>query len=137
MFDAVGFIVALTTIGHRRVGDMVAKTYVVRASAAGQPILIAGLTAPPVVAEGAPAWSAGGAPYAPAPAPTAKHGPQWDEARSTYIQWDPTATAWMQWDESARTWNRIPGQGEDQIPPPPPTAPPPTSDLPPPTDPVT
>lgn len=94
----VGFITALTTQGHRRVGDMAAKTFVVRRSAAGSPIAIAGLTssaAPPV------------APHQPAPS---AGGPQWDAARSTYIQWDRDGSRWMQWDETARAWTPIPGQ---------------------------
>lgn len=43
----LGPIVALTTQGHRRVGDMVAKTYVVRAGAAGAPIAVPGAAGPP------------------------------------------------------------------------------------------
>ena len=37
-------------------------------------------------------------------------GPQWDEARGTYIQWDPAQGTWMQWDEGTKAWSRIPGQ---------------------------
>jgi hypothetical protein len=117
----VGFIVGLTTVGHRRVGDMVAKTFVVRKQAAGQPVVVPGLNAPPLEA----AWGTDGA-TGYAPAPTAKHGPQWDEARGTYIQWDPAQSAWMQWDEAGRAWHPIPvpTPGDDDIPPPPPVAPP-------------
>src|SRR3546814_18146228 len=43
----VGGIVALTTVGHRRVGDMAAKTFVVDRGAMGSPIVVPGLTAPP------------------------------------------------------------------------------------------
>jgi len=43
----VGFITGLTTQGHRRVGDMAAKTFVVDRSAVGSPITVPGLTAPP------------------------------------------------------------------------------------------
>lgn len=96
----VGFIVGLTTVGHRRVGDMAAKTFVVRSSAAGSPIVVPGLTAPPA----APAPTA-----APTPPPAA-NAPQWDEARGTYIQWDPAQGTWMQWNEGLKTWSRIPGQ---------------------------
>ena len=99
----VGFIVGLTTVGHRRVGDMVAKTFVVRASAMGSPIVVPGLTAPPAPVAPPGAWSA------PPPAP-ATDRPQWDEARGTYIQWDPVEGAWMQWNEGTRAWSRIPGQ---------------------------
>lgn len=43
----VGFIVGLTTTGHRRVGDMAASTYVVRRSARGAPVVLPGSAAPP------------------------------------------------------------------------------------------
>jgi len=102
----VGFIVGLTTVGHRRVGDMVAKTFVVRRSAVGSPIVVPGLTAPPPVGS-AGAW--GVPPPTATPPPTA-NAPQWDEARGTYIQWDATQSAWMQWDEGLKTWSRIAGQ---------------------------
>ena len=125
----VGFIVGLTTVGHRRVGDMVAKTFVVRAAAAGSPIVVPGLTAPPPIGGGwgAPPPAAGGPttgwgqavdpsssgwaapPTAPAPPPPTD-APQWDEARGTYIQWDPAQRAWMQWDEGSKAWSPIPGQ---------------------------
>lgn len=108
----VGFICALTSQGHRRVGDMVAKTFVVRASAAGQPIAVPGLTvAPPMPAmysTTAP-WSPPG-PGATPPGPAGGQAPQWDEARGTYIQWDAASSRWLQWDEATRTWSPIPGQ---------------------------
>lgn len=114
----VGGITALTTKGHRRVGDMAAKTFVVQASAAGSPIVVPGLTAAPTsftpmtnAGPGAPGgWGApppAGAPPTPAPSTT---GPQWDAARGTYIQWDPAQGRWLQWDEGTRTWVPIPGQ---------------------------
>jgi len=124
----VGFIVGLTTVGHRRVGDMAAKTFVVRSSAAGAPIVVPGLTAPPPVGPtggwGAPppgvggaGWgqpagpsSAGWASPATPPATPAADAPQWDEARGTYIQWDPAQRAWVQWDEGSKAWSPIPGQ---------------------------
>jgi uncharacterized RDD family membrane protein YckC len=114
----VGFITALTTVGHRRVGDMAASTYVVRRSAAGSPITVPGLTPPEP-----PAGQVAGVPWAtttppgtfqggpsPSAAPAAAPGPQWDQARGTYIQWDPGQGAWLQWDEPTRAWTRIPGQ---------------------------
>lgn len=127
----VGFITGLTTTGHRRVGDMVAKTFVVRSDAAGAPIVVPGLTAPP----GSGAWTTA------VPAPTAREGPQWDEARGTYIQWDPEQAAWMQWDDAGKAWNPIPvpaGQASDgsPIPPPPPAPPGPSSPPPPPPPPA-
>lgn len=101
----VGFIVGLTTVGHRRVGDMAAKTFVVRSSAAGSPIVVSGLTAPP-----SPVGPAGGWGAPPPGADGATNTPQWDEARGTYLQWDPSQSAWMQWNEGLKTWSRIPGQ---------------------------
>jgi uncharacterized RDD family membrane protein YckC len=120
----VGFIVALTSSGHRRVGDMVAKTFVVRSTSVGQPVFVPGVTAPPTIttAAGTTPWITPDA-GAVAPPPTAKPGPQWDEARGTYIQWDPEQRAWMQWDEAGRIWNRVPGQAGDAPPPPPPPPP--------------
>lgn len=130
----VGFIVGLTTVGHRRVGDMAAKTFVVRAAAAGSPIVVPGLTPPPAPGSagswGAPppdgsgtatgwgpavdptatGWAAPAAPTAPPAVAPSGEGPQWDAARGTYIQWDPAQSAWMQWDEALKAWSRIPGQ---------------------------
>jgi len=100
----VGFITGLTTTGHRRVGDMVAKTFVVRASAAGTPVSVPGLSAPPPVPDSSPIgpWTG--------PSPADAAGPQWDAARNTYVQWDPAQSRWLQWDEAARTWSPIPDQ---------------------------
>jgi uncharacterized RDD family membrane protein YckC len=60
-----GGIVAFSSKGHRRVGDMGAKTFVVDRSAMGQPIVVPGLTAPyvppaPPWAPPADQWGAGG-----------------------------------------------------------------------------
>ena len=131
----VGIITASTSTGHRRVGDMVAKTFVVRKEAAGRPVAVAGLTsAPPIMtAQGTTPWAT---PASMPPPPTAQHGPQWDEARGTYIQWDPDQRAWMQWDDTAKAWNRIPGQAGDPTPPPPPPPAPPAADPVPPTPPA-
>jgi uncharacterized RDD family membrane protein YckC len=117
----VGFIVGLSTVGHRRVGDMAAKTFVVRRSAAGSPIVVPGLLSSPAAGEwGAPPPGPGGAttgwgpavdPSSVAPtATTTATAPQWDEARGTYIQWDPVQSAWMQWDEATKAWSRVAGQ---------------------------
>lgn len=122
----LGPIVALTTKGHRRVGDMVAKTFVVRSRAAGAPIVVPGLTGPPptpmaystagpwagtaVPASGDPTATGWAAPGAASPSAPGSSGPQWDPARNTYIQWDPAQSQWLQWDEAARTWSPIPGQ---------------------------
>ena len=69
---------------------------------------VPGLTAPP-----APPGQVTGVPWAttaPPSAPVAAPGPQWDQARGTYIQWDPSQGAWLQWDEAGRAWVPIPGQ---------------------------
>jgi hypothetical protein len=108
-FGLVGLITSLTTTGHRRVGDMVAKTHVVAKRSVGQPL---GVGHHAIAGPATPA------------APSARPGPQWDEARGTYIQWDPQAQAWMQWDEAAKRWDPIPAAAP-AIPPPPPAAPPP------------
>ena len=55
----LGFIVALTSTGHRRVGDMAAKTFVVAKDAAGRPVVVPGLPVPPGAAYGAPPWGTG------------------------------------------------------------------------------
>lgn len=94
----VGGITALTTQGHRRVGDMAAKTFVVRSRAAGSPIVVPGLAAPAV------------APSAAGPAAPTADAPRWDPQRGTYIQWDAAQGRWLQWDEATRTWSPVPGQ---------------------------
>jgi hypothetical protein len=110
----VAFITGLTTTGHRRVGDMVAKTYVVPKQYVGRPVAVPGVITPYA--------STGGAWVGAHPPPTARPGPQWDESRGTYIQWDPEAKAWMQWNETAQRWDPIP---TPEIPPPPVASPPP------------
>lgn len=98
----LGPILALTTQGHRRLGDMAASTFVVRASAAGAPIRVSGLTAPHGASGQGAAWAGA--------VPPSASGPQWDPVRNTYIQWDPAQSRWLQWDEVAQTWNPIVGQ---------------------------
>lgn len=61
----VGFIVGLTSTGHRRIGDLAAKTFVVSRRDVGTPPLATATTAPP------PAWGAPAAPSWPSPAPPA------------------------------------------------------------------
>jgi uncharacterized RDD family membrane protein YckC len=138
-------LVALVTIlaskGHRRVGDMAAKTYVVRSSFKGAPIVIPGIAATPTPAYTAAATgAASGATatgYQPPPAPGAaaetaaatdqttaaptsppadqSEGPIWDAQRNAYIQWDPSGNRWLTYDDSASEWKAIEG---DQPPPP-------------------
>jgi len=107
----VGLITAGTSTGHRRVGDMAAKTYVVRADRAGTPVVVPGgaavVPAPAAPYAGAPAGSGWGG--APGPTPTGG-GAQWDAARGAYIQWDATEGRWLQWDDASQSWSPIPGQ---------------------------
>ncbi len=181
-----GFVLGLATPGHRRIGDMVAKTFVIDKSLVGHPISVRGMgsaptqtvaampfppppgmpiappatasappppstppppfaapTGPPVVASPTPAPPTPVAPPpaapppvssappafpplstepdtvepppppatpAPSPAPDPEprrpgiDGPQWDEARDTYIQWDPELAEWMEWNEAGGRW---------------------------------
>jgi hypothetical protein len=89
----VGLIVALTSKGHRRVGDMAAKTFVVDNKYMGQPIVVPGMT-PGYPAypgypsgPGAPGGSAAGWGSPPAPAP-GEQPPTWAPPPS----WGPAPT---------------------------------------------
>lgn len=72
-FGLVGFIVALTNDLRQRVGDKVAGTYVIKASALGQPVAVSAAAgvAPPGIQQGAP----GAAPVPGAPPPSAPPPP--------------------------------------------------------------
>ncbi len=79
----VGFVTGLTTTGHRRVGDMVAGTYVVARRDVGSPVSTGAAVMPPAQgAWGAPptgapptAWTPPTAPPPATPAPTAAPPP--------------------------------------------------------------
>lgn len=98
----IGLVVALSTNGHRRLGDMAASTLVVPKEYEGHSFAVPGLTGPPATLGGGY-----GAPMASAPGPTAGEGPTWDPARNAYIQYDRTRSAWVQWDDATTTWNPI------------------------------
>lgn len=109
----VGFVTGLTSKGHRRVGDMVAKTFVVDRSHAG-PVVVPGMVAA-AGAYGAAPSGGNGPPPVPTPAPGAYEGsapqaaapgydPRWDAARGTYIVWDPNRGGWFAWDQAAQEW---------------------------------
>lgn len=136
----VAAILILATKGHRRLGDMAAKTFVVHASAKGSPVVVPGLATAaagagavgtaPMGAYDTPAPTGLTPPYEPAtatdqtmvtpaappapPAPAA--GPQWDAARNAYVQWDPAGNRWLTYDDAAAQWKPIEG---DQPPTPP------------------
>jgi uncharacterized RDD family membrane protein YckC len=86
----VGFITALTSTGHRRVGDMAAKTLVVRSKAMGSPVLVPGLTTAPgtmAYAGSAPGW---GAP----PGQTGAWAPPASPPTAPPTSPDPTQVGW-------------------------------------------
>ena len=84
-FILPGLITSLASKGHRRIGDMAAGTYVIRADAAGQPVQL-----------DQPAYATGGYEPAPAYAGPPAGDAQWDPARQAWIRWD--GTAWTQHD---------------------------------------
>jgi uncharacterized RDD family membrane protein YckC len=129
-FFLIGLITSVSSKGHRRVGDMVASTFVIHKTLVGAPPIVPGLTAAADVFTPAPPGSYAppaqgmaptpGAPAppppafrAPAPAPPvvpAEDGvdaPKWDSDRNAYIQWDPELKAWMQFDDAAQKWKPI------------------------------
>jgi hypothetical protein len=120
----VGGVMIVSTKGHRRVGDIVAGTFVVRQRDVGQPIgaLVTGYAAPPPPGPWAatgvpPAW---GEPSSTDPTPgdqpslegaraeaPSHDGPIWDDARDTYIQYDRHREEWLQWDPRGHEWKPI------------------------------
>jgi uncharacterized RDD family membrane protein YckC len=94
-----GLIAALTSKGHRRIGDMAAGTFVVDHRALGTPPLL-GPQHPPQ-SYGAPQ------PYAAPPPPAAPAPPVWDAARNTYVQHDPSTGRYLQWDAANGTWKAL------------------------------
>jgi hypothetical protein len=110
----VGGVMIVSTKGHRRVGDIVAGTFVVHRRDVGQPIaaLATGYAAPPPPGPWTP--TAGGAPWGRTEASTTAEaatrsldGPIWDDARDTYIQYDRNRAEWLQWDPRAHEWKPI------------------------------
>jgi uncharacterized RDD family membrane protein YckC len=123
----VALILILASKGHRRLGDMAAKTFVVRSSAKGSPIVVPGLTdgsvgapamagayattaTPPTSAYTPPAPSTMGTtppmtapaptdPTTPATAPTAGAAPD-----ASGPQWDAARNAYIQWDPTSGRW---------------------------------
>jgi uncharacterized RDD family membrane protein YckC len=99
----VGFIVMMTTKRHQRVGDLVAKTYVVPAISVGTP-----LGALASSGHGTPWGTPAGDPQkVPASAPDGQGTPQWDEARRAWIQYSPVRGQWLQHNPLTDTWGQI------------------------------
>ncbi len=72
----VGFVLALTTPGHRRLGDMAAKTFVIASDRAGAPVPVPGVTAPPAGAWVPPpaGWGPGNGGWGPPAGPAGGWG---------------------------------------------------------------
>ena len=126
----VAAILILVTKGHRRLGDMAAKTFVVRAGAKGSPIIVPGM-ATAAVGAGAGAATAGAygaastpptSSYAP-PAPTTMGttppmaaaaaptdpttvapSPTPTPPEASGPQWDAGRNAYIQWDPAGNRW---------------------------------
>lgn len=111
---AVGFITGLTSTGHRRVGDLAARTYVVGRRDVGRPPLPSSDMSwadpsSPDTPWTAPSTGPGQWPPAEAQAapPADLPPPQWDPARGTYLQWQPAQQQWLQWDAAANRWKPL------------------------------
>jgi uncharacterized RDD family membrane protein YckC len=106
----VGFVLVLVG-SHRRVGDLAARSYVVRTEDAGRPLAVAGAPTPvpPVMTytEGAAAATPPMAPAETTPPPADPTQPHWDAARNAYIQWDPVGRRWMQFDQATQQWGEL------------------------------
>jgi uncharacterized RDD family membrane protein YckC len=121
----VAAILILVTKGHRRLGDMAAKTFVVRAGAKGAPIVVPGMVAagvagaasgygtaaaptttytpPPAATMGtAPPMAASSDPDATTVAPTPAPTPSAPGAAGP--QWDAGRNAYIQWDPAGNRW---------------------------------
>jgi hypothetical protein len=110
----VGFIVALTSKGHRRVGDMAAKTFVVGSQYMGHPIVVPGMT------PGYPAYPGyPGGPVAPGGPGTGWGGPP-GPPPSEPPQTSVPPPAWG----PAPTWGAPPPEGTPQQAPAPESTPP-------------
>ena len=93
-------LTASNTKGHRRIGDLVAGTFVVHRSAEGRLLHIPGL----LHVQNRHEYGAfGPAPAAAAPAP-GSDAPVFDPARNTYVRYDPASGVWFQWDEASQSW---------------------------------
>jgi uncharacterized RDD family membrane protein YckC len=124
-FMLVGLITSIVSRGHRRVGDMVAKTNVVSSAAVGQPVFPQAAAGPYGVPYGAPPpgypqpgypqqgqpWPAAGAPTQWPPQPQAQPQPQpepaaWAQPTPSQQQSQPVASeaGSPQWDEARKAY---------------------------------
>ena len=103
-----GLITASRSKGHRRIGDMVAGTYVVHRSAEGRLLSIPGHL---VVRNRQDPYVAAANPQVAQPilgAGTGIDAPVFDASRNTYVRYDQGSGAWFQWDDRSQSW--IPAQ---------------------------
>ncbi len=113
-FPLVGLIAMFTTKGHRRVGDMAAKSFMVEGSHQG-PVVLPGVASPAAPAYGTPAGTAYGDPTAygapfqqtASPGAPAAGDAQWDPQRSAWIRWDAAQGSWLQWSDQTQQWTPI------------------------------
>ncbi len=99
----VGLVVALTQKGHRRVGDMAAKTYVVDRTWAGYPVPVAKAAA---YGEAYDTPAAAQPPVSQQPV-SQQSAAQWDPQRNAWVQWDATQQVWMQWSDDEQRWGPL------------------------------
>jgi uncharacterized RDD family membrane protein YckC len=112
LLPLVGLITMLATKKHRRVGDMLANTYVVQAAAVGSPLPADGpatgwTTTPPPTPAAPPEPEPEPAPQQTATPAAAPAGPQWDPRRNAYVQWDDARQAWFVYDDAAGEWKPL------------------------------
>jgi len=103
-----GLVVASKSKGHRRIGDMVAGTYVVHRSAEGRLLHIPGHLH---VKNRHEYGSFGPAPIGATPTLGTGGGidaPVFDPSRNTYVRYDQASGIWFQWDDAAQAW--VPAQ---------------------------
>lgn len=128
LFPVVGGLIIFASDSNRRLGDLVAGTFVVDKEAWGQDPRgeeeridtspWESLDEHPghvkTLAEGEALRVGEQAVSEPAPAPEAEpsekapaYQPQWDPARKAYLQWDPRKETWLQFDDDAGEWRPI------------------------------
>jgi uncharacterized RDD family membrane protein YckC len=131
----VGGASILASSENRRLGDLVAGTYVVRRSAMGDDptvvppdhtgwprseehpghVTTLAKGEPLRVGDAAPEPVTASAPVAAVPTAQGEGGgekapayqPQWDPTRKAYLQWDPRKQVWLQFDDAAGEWRPI------------------------------
>jgi uncharacterized RDD family membrane protein YckC len=97
----LGLLIAAVTRPHRRIGDVVAGTYVIGAGAGrAEPVATGTLPGP------APATGAFSQP-APTTFTTGPSAPVWDEQRRAWISYDPVRRAWLGYDDATGEWRPL------------------------------